>query len=328
MAKRIWIGWVLFLLAFSLNAQEKQDAVGGRIKPFRNMDLSVSAGVAGLGFDLSSALSRSVTLRAGFQFIPKFKPKMSFGVGLEDGDNPNGEMGPATQDRFDEMTQIFSDFTGCEIDDKIDMIGEPTCYNFTLLVDVAPFKDKRWHFTTGIYAGGSQIAKAYNTTEDMPSLFSVGLYNKMYESAVEDKPLYVYGDKAVYLDPDIADKLIEYGRMSIVVGDKADGSGLYRMEPNSESMVKVRMKVNPVKPYLGFGFGDSFKYKQKETRYSFAFDAGVLFWGGTPEFITHDGTNLSKEVVNIRGKAGDYIRFMKSFKVCPMLSIRFTRRLF
>ena len=49
-----------------------------------------------------------------------------------------------------------------------------------LLVDVFPFKNnKHWHFTAGFYWGNSTIGKAYNTTEDMPSLVAVGIYNNM-----------------------------------------------------------------------------------------------------------------------------------------------------
>ena len=40
-----------------------------------------------------------------------------------------------------------------------------------------------------------------------------------------------------------------------------------------------------------------------------------MFWGGTPEVVTHDGTDLAKDVENIGGKVGDYVRFVKSLKV-------------
>ena len=311
------------------------------VKAFEHLDLSVSAGVLGIGVEASAPLNSFLNLRAGMHYMPKFNPKMSFGVGLED-----GAAGPVSKDKFDEITSIFTGFTGCEVDDAIDMIGEPTMFNASLLLDIAPFKDKRWHLTMGVFAGPSRIAKAYNTTEDMPSLFSVLVYNKMYESAYNDEPMFVYGDKSVYLDPEIANKLIDYGRMTINIGDMADGSGSCRLMPNSESMMKVSMKVSPVRPYLGFGFGDTFKKKdQTDSRYSFAFDAGVMFWGGTPQIITQryvehkdeesmtvrgtmEHVDLAKDVVNIKGKAGDYVRFMKSMKVCPVLSIKFTRRLF
>ena len=53
-----------------------------------------------------------------------------------------------------------------------------------------------------------------------------------------------------------------------------------------------------------------------------------MFWGGTPDIITHDGTHLSKDVINIGGKVGDYVDLIKGVKAFPVLNLRITRRLF
>ena len=340
MLRRYFLIVMSFLGTISLQAQETNESVSP-VCAFDHLDVSLSAGVLGVGLEASSPLNNSLTLRAGMHYMPKFKPKMSFGVGLENDD----VSGPVSSDRFNEIAKIFSDFTGCQVDDKIDMIGEPTMFNFSFLLDFSPFKDKRWHFTAGIFAGPSRIAKAYNTTEDMPSLFSVLVYNKMYESAYNDEPMFIYGDKAIYVDPEIAQKMLEYGRMTINIGDMADGSGACRLMPNSESMMKVKMKVNPVRPYIGFGFNSQFKNRHHQnTSYGFGFDAGVMFWGGAPQVITkryvehYDEANdvikgtledvdLVRDVVNVKGKVGDYVRFVKSMKVCPMLSFKLTKRI-
>ena len=340
MVRKYFLILLSLFCVFSLQAQDLQETKHS-VKSFDYLDLSVTAGLIGVGLEASSPLNSSLTLRSGIYYMPKFKPKMSFGVGLE-----NDEVsGPVSSDRFNEIAEIFSGFTGCQVDDKIDIIGEPTMFNASLLLDIAPFKDKRWHFTAGIYVGPSRIAKAYNTTEDMPSLFSVLVYNKMYESAYNDEPMFVYGDKSIYVDPEIAQKMLEYGRMTINIGDMADGSGACRLMPNSESMMKVKMKVNPVRPYIGFGFNSQFKNRHHQnTSYGFGFDAGVMFWGGAPQVITqryvehYDEANdvirgtledvyLSRDVVNIKGKVGDYVRFVKTMKVCPMLSFKLTKRI-
>ena len=340
MAHRYLLLLLSILGSLSVSAQSFQETTHS-VKAFDHLDLSLTAGLLGVGLEASTPLNPSLTFRSGIHYMPKFKPKMSFGVGLE-----NDEVsGPVSSDRFNEIAEIFSGFTGCQVDDKIDMIGEPTMFNASLLLDFAPFKDKRWHFTAGIYLGPRRIAKAYNTTEDMPSLFSVLIYNKMYESAYNDEPMFVYGDKAVYVDPEIAAKLLDYGRMTINIGDMADGSGACRLMPNSESMMKVDMKVNLVRPYLGFGFTQPIRNRQHEsTAYSFGFDAGVMFWGGAPQVITQryvehydekndvitgtlENVDLARDVVNIKGKVGDYVRFVKSMKVCPMLNIKLTKRI-
>lgn len=327
MIKRLVLTGISLLLGWQLAVAQVEETVT-KIRPFRQMDVTVSAGTTGLGIGVSTLLSDKFQLRSGLTYMPQFKPKMSFGVGLDGGEDENGNYLPVTPGKFQEMADLFSQFTGCYIDDRVDMVGEPTFFNFNLLVDFFPFKDKRWHLTAGVYMGPSQIAKAYNTTEDMPSLFSVKLYNKMYESAYEDKPLLEYNGQYIYLDPDVCDKLIRAGRMSITLGERVDGSGPYHMEPDHESMAKVKMKVNPIRPYIGFGYGSSMLSPLKNSKYTFSFDAGVMFWGGTPELITHDGTNLAKDVRNIGGKVGRYVKAAKFFKVCPMVNFTIARRIF
>ena len=59
-----------------------------------------------------------------------------------------------------------------------------------------------------------------------------------------------------------------------------------------------------------------------------SFDAGMMFWGGTPSLITHDGTNLTKDVENITGKVGDWVDFLGGIKVYPVLQVRFTKTIF
>ena len=98
----------------------------------------------------------------------------------------------------------------------------------------------------------------------------------------------------------------------------------YLMQPDENSMVKARLRVNAFKPYLGFGYGG--RLLKNDDRYHVHFECGALFWGGTPAIITHDGTNLAKDVDHISGKVGDYVDFFTFFKVYPVLNLRLTRR--
>jgi hypothetical protein len=97
------------------------------------------------------------------------------------------------------------------------------------------------------------------------------------------------------------------------------------MEPDENGTVKVNVFVNSFKPYLGTGYGGNLT-KNGSTKLEF--DAGVLFWGGTPEVIVHDGTDLAKDLVNVRGKVGRYVNFIKGIKVYPVVNLRLSFRLF
>ena len=240
---------------------------------------------------------------------------MNFGVQV--GDNP-----AESDSKFQRLSGLLEGLTGYQVDNQIDMIGVPTFNNFKLLVDVFPLKDnKQWHVTAGFYIGPSKIAKAYNTTEDMPSLMAVGIYNNMYDRIKAGEALF----EDTYLPYEMEEKVLNYGRMGIHVGDyshdifDANGQLLhtkgepYMMEPDGNAMAKASVKVNSFKPYLGIGYGG--RLFKNNDNYHIAVDCGLLFWGGTPSIITHDGTDLAKDVENITGKVGDYVDLLKGFKV-------------
>jgi hypothetical protein len=135
----------------------------------------------------------------------------------------------------------------------------------------------------------------------------------------------------------IEQKLIEMGQMGIPVvtftHDVVDAKGnlhqegyMYYMLPNENSMVYVDARTNSFKPYLGFGYEG--RLIKGNDNYHIGFDAGVMFWGGTPSIITHEGVNLSKDVENIGGKVGDYVKFVKGVKAFPVLNLRITRTIF
>lgn len=100
----------------------------------------------------------------------------------------------------------------------------------------------------------------------------------------------------------------------------------YMMKPDETGMVKADMRVNRFKPYLGIGYEGNLV--KGDNRWKVAVDCGVLFWGGSPSVITHEGIDMVHDVENVSGKVGDYVNAIDKFKVYPMLSVRFTRRLF
>ena len=163
---------------------------------------------------------------------------------------------------------------------------------------------------------------------EMPSLLAVNIYNNFYDYIMSDdaidKP--IFGN--TYLDPFMVDEIREdlegQGYMGIHVGDYKDGRP-YMMQPDKDGMVKVSAFVNRFKPYVGLGYtGDLGKTK----RWKLDVDCGMMMWGGTPSLIVHDGVNLSKDIVNIKGKPGDYVDMMKAFKVYPVVSVSVSYRIF
>lgn len=343
--KRLLTTYLALCLSWSI--AEAQDTLFAK-KDFsdrnilNHLDVSLTLGSTGIGFELASPIGNHVRLRTGFAAMPHFNHHMHFGI--QNYDDQQGII----ETQFDKLANMMKDFTGYEMDDQVEMIGQPTYNNFKLLVDIMPFRDKRWHFTTGFYIGPTQFAKAFNTTEEMTSLLTLGIYNRMYNYMKEETYLYepIYGE--VFLDPDIGDmmkeEMTEYGLLGIHIGDfrneymtdengelilDKDGNPQkkpYIMKPDADGMVRAKMKVNKFKPYIGFGYGTA--HTGKDSPFNVSFDCGIMFWGGTPSIITHDGTNLTKEVENIGGKVGSYVNALKKLKIFPVVDFKVSYRLF
>lgn len=326
----------LSLSALAVEAQEKQPI-------FNHLDLGVTMGTTGVGIDIAMPVTNYAKLRTGFSYIPRVEVPMTFGVQVGDDHN-------TSQTKFDRLSDMLTSFTGKPVSNEVKMTGRPTFWNWNLLVDVFPLENNHhWHVTAGFYLGPSKVAESYNNTESMSSLLAVSIYNNMYDklhgkTRRELAGTTLFEIPGIDLGNDIEtlsliqEKLDNYGRMGVHMGvyqhDIVDEEGNvvhkkgddYMMDPDDDNMVKADMKVNPFKPYVGFGYDG--RLLKKNDRVKIGFDAGVMFWGGTPSLTTHDGTDLIHDVENIGGKVGDYVSAIEKFKAFPLLNLRLAYKLF
>ena len=328
--KKILFSFALAVVTLSSQAQNM----------FNHLDLGVTLGTTGIGLDAAMPVGDYVKLRTGFEVMPRFNYDMNFGVESFDGTGTSID-----QSTFNRMADVLYGLTGFKVDQNVTMKGKPTMWNFKFMVDVYPFKNnKHWHFTAGFHWGPSKIAEAVNAQEDSPSLFAVGMYNHIYDVAYQDWVLDIptpiietETTGAVYLDPSMEKTILSMGRMGIPIGkyshDMTDAQGnvhkqgeTYYMLPNENSMVTVEARTNSFKPYLGVGYEG--RLIKGNDNYKIGFDAGLMFWGGTPSIITHDGMDLANDVEDINGKVGDYVKLIKGVKAFPVLNLRITRRIF
>lgn len=333
-------------------------------KAFKNAfyywDISVTTGSTGIGFDVSTPMNSVLSLRAGYAFMPHWKQPMHFGV--EVGDDRS-----KSHSKFERLSGLLQDFTGYQVDNEITMEGMPTYWNWKLMADVTPFRNKHWHLTAGFYAGSHQIGKAVNAIEDMPSLMAVTMYNNVYNKAANDQPITNINGADIFLeDPtgkmDLKSHFLYYGMMSIHMGnythdvlyeedvvspyDQFIGDNHYAegdiIHHKGDVMIAkgspyrmVPDENSMVKAYAYanrfkpyVGFGYGGQLLKGDDSWLVSFDCGAMFWGGVPKIVTHDGTDLVNDVENVRGKVGDYIDVIKKFKVFPVLNLRITKRLF
>jgi hypothetical protein len=348
------------------SAYSNEGITDGKLKIFNKLDLAITAGTTGIGLELSSPIGNSVQVRAGYDFMPRFQKTMTFQVQMADNDysrelyeTDRDAYNAYMSDRFDRITGKLKELTGLEIDNSIDMIGKPTMNHFKLLVDVFPFKNKHWHFTGGFYySASSTIAEALNSAHDATAPVGVGIYNNLigqlhdygneenqygdhnieYDAEMDQYLLYVDGSGFWFSNTEGLSKTMyslcsaAYNdeKMGVNMGWKVDENGnkvAYTLFPDKDNTLSAKMKTNRFKPYLGFGYNGSLT-KNPEDGLTIGFDCGVLFWGGKPQVITHDGTDLSREVIDLRGQVKDYVNISNKFAVYPVLSLRIAKTLF
>jgi hypothetical protein len=294
---------------------------------FNHLDVAITTGTTGIGAELAMPASDMVQIRAGFAVMPSFKKAMNFRVGLKN-DPEKDKDGNKIVTKFDRMSEVFKQATGYQIDRNIKMYGRPTYYNAKVLVDVFPFPNKKWFVTAGFYYGNEQIAKAYNAYEDMSSLVAVGMYNHIHDNIVAGEPIVttsaggleytIWFNKEDEDDAKIIKRFEQYGRMGVHLGDFDDGTPYY-CYPNEEAMMEVKIKANRFKPYLGIGFGQSMA---RHHRFSFAVDAGLMFWG-SPQFVLNNGKKIKSS-----SKESGITHFISWFSAYPMIQLRLAYKIF
>lgn len=291
-------------------------------KIFTKLELGVTVGTTGLGFELASPITDWAKLRVGASFMPSFNVPLHFGITTYTDGVVNGG-------NFQKIRDLMYKVSGYEMDEVVDVNGSPNMANFKFMVDVYPLPANRhWHVTLGIFAGPKRIAKAINTMTEMPSLLAISMYNRLYDYTINDGFIDNPIHNDIYLDPDQADmikeKFEEYGRIGIHIGDYKDGKPYY-MEPGKDGTVRAKAYVNTVRYFTGLGYNTSIS---PDKRWNITVDAGALFWGGSPRVINHEGVDMTNELVNVRGKVGDYLDLMKSLKVYPVLEFKLSYTFF
>ena len=343
--------------AMATNITCAQNYIESKEKIIKHLDLGVTLGTDGIGIDLSTPVVKNwMNVRAGFTYMPRFNATMHFG--FEAGDESMTQ--EERDEQFNKLSGMLHDMIGTTVDKEVDMVGTPKFQNFKFLVDVTPFRNKNWHFTGGFYWGPSRIAYAENAIYDATSLVSTSFYNTLYDRVVTsysnlftdfETPYMSLGGQELYADDDIYNKFKSYGRMKVQLGEYKDTGEPCYVEPDENNMMIAKAKVNNFRPYLGFGYGG--RLIKNDDRYKISFDAGVMFWGGSPQVLVtatqfvgfDDGmengiqvrqakeiyvkreVDLVKDVRNIKGKVGDYVDVLKSFKAYPVINVRISRRL-
>ena len=290
---------------------------------FNHLAIGIGIGTEGASLDLALPIGNFVQLRAGMSYLPSIRLTKHFDA---------SQTGSTGTSNFDSITSILHDITGLQFDEQIDMKATTQLWNGKILVDVFPFRKKNWFFSAGLYVGPKQVMHIENAAEDMGTLIALStfnnIYNKVEDAVANDNPAQIFGD--ISLTPQMMDQILSMGRLGIAVGtykhtsESHQAGDIYNMIPDENGMIKLDVRSNIVRPYVGFGYRTAIS---RDKRSFFSVDAGILCWG-TLKMITHDGTDLIKEIDVTNPMLKRYTDAVNHLKVYPSVNIRFTRQIF
>lgn len=344
---------LLVLLPYSVFAQNIDNSLEKTTQAFEHLEVGASVGTTGIGIELSTPINHRLQLRAGVSYMPTISSVASFSMSSVGGNGQVDENGQSILN--EEKTERLAELLGSlinnnEIDNKVDMDRRLGYFNAKLLVDWFPFEhNKKWHYTTGLFVGSKQVAKICNTIEESPTAIAMIMYNNMYDQIQHlepgEFPTVSVGNHSFELDPAAGQGVIDafnyYGRVAVQMGQLENGNYFY-IDPDKNGMLKAEGLVNLVKPYVGFGYKNSFG---ADKRWNFDFDAGIMIWG-TPKVICDgyeyiDDTSLEysnrlvrkqvdlvNELKGVGGVVGKYINVIKAFPVLPVIEVKLSYKIF
>jgi len=174
------------------------------------------------------------------------------------------------------------------------------------------------------------------------------MYNEMYRKAVNNEP--ILSSTGQDFPEEIRQKFISYGKAHIYLGrfthDITDENGntIYKegetfyLEPDENCEITADAQVNRFRPYIGIGYDG--RISKHNDRWNIGFNAGVMFWGGTPSVIvkmkspdlsTPDAKyyviNLMDDVTDLPYYAKKEADIVNALPVFPVLELRLSYRL-
>lgn len=284
---------------------------------FQHLDLLYNISTTGIGIEAATPLGEDFRLRAGITYMPPLMKKhltCQVYVGED-------------KRHFEDVQDLMFREKGYLMQDKVAMTGKWQMFNGKVLVDYYPLDDeKKFRITAGFYFGPARIAKITTDGESAATLSCIGAYNKKYFEVPDGSEILQWGLAGLYMGTYAHDVVDNDGTILHQKGDA------YLMTPNDDGQLEMEVKTNSLKPYLGVGYELPFRslgLEKKTNKWKFAFDAGVLFWGGSPSVrASTDGIDLVRDIDNIPGKKGDYIKKIKKLAVYPNISISVVHHIF
>ena len=308
-------------LAFALTATMLTGAAQAQ-EAFKHLGMSVEAGTTGVGINLSYPLvTDHLVLTLGYN-LPTFALTKDASLGIG---GINGKIDQANSiiNSYNSIVQSLNtlglntnNYQELEHIDRLNDLSaeveaEINFVNYKAFLEYYPTTKSNFHFTVGVFSGNGDWINVTATANR--EAWAV------YEQARKNNALI---PNNVPNHPEI--KPIE--GMDEALKFNIDDQTIL-LKPESNGVMKAKLSVQKIKPYVGIGFGNSVP----RHRVGFQMELGAyyqkapVFESASPSTVfldTYDSSATSVESVD------DIMQTMKKISWYPQLTFRITGRLF
>lgn len=251
------------------------------MEAFKHLSVGVEAGLHGIGFEVAMPVQKHLVLKAGYNFLPSGDLfNTNFNIDTKD-------LKKAQNDIEKIPGQHFNNKFG---DEAVINAGlQVGVSNLKLILNYYPFESSSFFVAGGFYYSLNDkpfISISGNTTEnDWAAL------QELREKGNEDSY-------------DIA---LEIGDQKYPVIEK-DGCGYLQSD----------YKMDPLKYYVGLGFGRSIPNK----RVGFQFELGTMFYTNAKFYCQDQEVSMSDAADKFGDAAKTAVDFMDKFPIYPQIAFR------
>ena len=256
------------------------------MEPFRHFSVGVEAGLHGVGVEVAMPVLPSLVVKAGYNWFPS-------------SELVNTDVSADTKDLKDAQEQ-YTTATSYQFQNKfgdeavVSAGAQVGLSNFKLMLNWYPFKSSNFYLAGGLYYAPKD--------DDKPFLRISGNTTENDWAALQE-----LRDKSG-VDYDIS---LEIGNEKYAIMEK-DGKGYLQAD----------YKIDPLKYYVGFGFGRSIPNKL----IGFQFELGTMIYHTTGFYFQEKKVDMGDAAEQFGDAAKTAVEYLDKFPIYPQIAFRFNFR--
>ena len=256
------------------------------MEPFRHFSVGVEAGLHGAGIAVAMPVLPSLVVKAGYNWFPS-------------SELVNTDVSADTKD-LKEAQEQYTALTSYQFQNKfgdeavVSAGAQVGLSNFKLMLNWYPFKSSNFYLAGGLYYAPKD--------DDKPFLRISGNTTENDWAALQE-----LRDKSG-VDYDIS---LEIGNEKYAIMEK-DGKGYLQAD----------YKIDPLKYYVGFGFGRSIPNKL----IGFQFELGTMIYHSTGFYFQEKEVDMGDAAEQFGDAAKTAVEYLDKFPIYPQIAFRFNFR--